>query len=90
VIEKNMTTRDYRMEFAATIFIRECIRQYLKRHPRASLDEMPIKPLCEYAPADQQALIAAIAKATEASAGMNDLYRQFLTEKLEVARSKAT
>lgn len=72
----------HRAEFAATIFVRECLRQYMKLHPGAEADDMPMKALCDYPQREQNALIAAVEKAIEAADGMNDAYRVFIESKL--------
>ena len=73
----------YRLEFAATIFVRECLRQYMRLHPGTPHADLPMKAFCDYPHREQQALMAAIAKAIEAGSGMDETYRQFLKEKLE-------
>jgi hypothetical protein len=83
-----MAVSDIRLEFAATVFVRECIRQYVRLHPKAKLEDMPVKALAEYPVRDQAALKKAIAVAIEASTGMNDQYRTFVEQKLELARSQ--
>lgn len=83
-----MPINQHRLEFAATVFIRECIRQYLKAHPKTQLSDMPIKALCEYSPRDQKALMVALEKAFEATDGLNDAYRVFIQNKLDMARDR--
>ena len=71
---------DYRLEFAATIFIRECLRQWHKMHPNT---EPPMKMLCDYPKREQLAIKRAVEKSFEAATGMDDLYRIFLEDKLK-------
>lgn len=78
-----------KVEFATTLFIRECIRQYVRLHPKAKLEDMPIKALCEYSPRDQAALMAAVKVAIEAGTGMNDQFRTFLEQKIALAQAQA-
>lgn len=83
-----MELNRHRLEFATTIFIRECIRQYMKLHPATPIEELPIKALVEYPPRQQAALMAAVGKAIEASNGMNDAYKVFIEQKLELAKAQ--
>ncbi|NKX37309.1 hypothetical protein HGG70_05095 [Rhodobacteraceae bacterium R_SAG4] len=78
-----MAISPYRAEFAATIFIRECLRQWLKQNPGVDPSDAPMKALCDYAPRDRQALINAVLKATEATTGMDDAYKVFIQMKLD-------
>lgn len=82
-----MPLSKHRAEFAATIFVRECLRQYLRLHPGTAPDQLPMGALCDYPAREQKALIAAVEKAVEAAAGMDDAYKQFLTQKLEDRQS---
>lgn len=77
--DKPTPISELRLEFAATIFIRECLRQWHKMHPGES---PPMAILQEYPLRQQRALMKGIAKAIEASQGMNELYALFLKEKL--------
>lgn len=77
----------HRIEFAATIFVRECLRQYLKLHPGTKPEDVPMRALCDYPKREQMALQRAVEKAIEASAGMDDAYRVFLQTKLERVQS---
>jgi hypothetical protein len=85
-----MSLSPFRAEFAATIFVRECLRQWMKLHPGASLDDAPMKALCDYPQRERQAIIKAVEKAVEASTGMEDLYKLFLQDKLASGQSKAS
>lgn len=84
-----MKPSKHRLEFATTIFVRECLRQYMKMHPGAAPEDLPMKSLCDYPPRQQQALTNAIEKAIEASIGMDDAYRQFIQLKLESNQKEA-
>jgi hypothetical protein len=75
-----------RAEFAATIFVRECLRQWVKMHNCSDPDQLPMKALCEYPHREQQAIIKAIEKAVEASTGMDEVYRVFLQAKIDASR----
>lgn len=78
-----MPLSSYRAEFAATIFIRECLRQWMKQNPGVDPSEAPMRALCDYAPREQKAIIAAVEKAVEAASGMDESYKTFLQMKLE-------
>lgn len=84
-----MAMNPHRLEFAATVFVRECLRQFVKLHPKSTLEEMPIKAFAEYHERDRKALMAAIEKAVEASAGMDDAYHVFLKQKIDLASANA-
>lgn len=74
---------EYRAEFAATIFIRECLRQWRKMHPG---QEPPMAALVEYPIAQQRAIIKAVTRAIEASDGMDEIYRIFIEDKIKGKR----
>lgn len=79
-----------RVEFATTIFFRECIRQYIKMYPgKYSAGEMPIQPLATYSPAHQRAMCEAVRVAVEAATGMDDLFATFLRQKQELRQANA-
>lgn len=82
-------TDQLRLEFAATIFIRECLRQYIRLHPGTKPEDLPMGALCEYNPREQKALIAALSKAIEAHGGMNDTFNQFLQNKIDLAKAQS-
>ena len=80
-----MPISNERAEFAAQMFFRECIRQYLRLHPQKYVEgEMPIQPLVTYSPQHQRAMIEAVKVAVEAATGtgMDDLFGKYLTDKL--------
>lgn len=75
-----------RAEFAATIFFRECARQYARLYPgRVINGEMPIQTLAAYPVPHQRIMVEAVKKAVEASTGMNELFERFVQEKRELA-----
>ena len=87
--ETNGSPSKTRIEFATTIFVRECLRQFMRLHPDTKPSDLPMKALCEYPIREQQALMNAIEKAVEAASGMDDTYRTFIEQKLTAAQQKS-
>ncbi|MTH61139.1 hypothetical protein [Paracoccus litorisediminis] len=81
-----MDINDLRLEFATTIFFRECARQYVRMYPgKYAVGDMPVQSLASYPPAHQKAVMAAMKAALGATTGLDELFQQFVKEKVAIA-----
>ncbi|MDO8312155.1 MAG: hypothetical protein Q7T25_09460 [Sideroxyarcus sp.] len=78
-----MNQPEPRMVFATDIFIREMKRQWIRQHSSVNPALCPVKPLESYPAQHRLALATAIAKAVEASTGMDEAYAAWIKSKTE-------